>query len=178
MKARFQLESVTTPPERVSTGLGLLWLSFGLRLVLGGVLLVAGALKVNDLAGSVRAVRAYQLLPETAAQLVGAGLPVAEIALGALLLAGLGVRVAAVFSAVLLAVFVVGIGSAWARGLRIDCGCFGGGGELAAGQPPRYGQELVRDAGLLLGAVWLAWRPASRYAVDNLGTRTKGETST
>jgi len=48
------------------------------------------------LAGWVRAVRAYRLLPETAAQLVGAGLPVAEIALGVLLLVGLGVRAAAV----------------------------------------------------------------------------------
>lgn len=160
------------------TGPGLLWLSLGLRLVLGVVSLVAGTLKVGDLAGSVRAVRAYRLLPETAAQLVGAGLPVAEIALGALLLAGLGVRAAAVFSAVLLAAFVVGIGSAWARGLRIDCGCFGGGGELAAGQPPRYGPELARDVGLLLVAAWLAWRPASRYALDNLGTKTERGTST
>lgn len=169
-----------TPRGSVSSprGRGLLWLASGLRLVLGVVLLVAGALKVGDLAGSVRAVRAYRLLPETVAQVVGAGLPVAEIALGALLLAGLGVRAAAVFSAVLLAAFVVGIGSAWARGLRIDCGCFGGGGELAAGQSPRYGPELARDVGLLLVAGWLAWRPASRFAVDNLGTRTERETST
>ena len=34
-----------------------------LRLVLGGVLLVAGALKVTNLGASALAVRAYQLLP-------------------------------------------------------------------------------------------------------------------
>lgn len=149
-----------------------------MRLLLGVVWLVAGGMKVTDLAGSVRAVRAYQLLPETAAQLVGAGLPVGEIALGVLLLAGLGVRAAAVISAVLLAAFVVGIAAAWTRGLRIDCGCFGGGGELAAGQNPAYGRELARDAALLLAAGYLARNPAGRYAVDNLGTRHGAETST
>jgi len=76
----------------------------------------------------------------------------------------------------LLAAFVIGIGAAWVRGLRIDCGCFGGGGDLAAGQAPSYGPELARDAGLLLIASYLAWRPASRCAVDNLGTRTDKET--
>lgn len=146
--------------------------------MLGVVWLVAGGLKVTDLAGSVRAVRAYRLLPETAAQLMGAALPVAEIALGALLLIGLGVRTAAVLSVVLLAAFVVGIGAAWAQGLRIDCGCFGGGGDLAGGQAPGYGRELARDVGLLLGAGYLAWHPTSRYAMDNFGTRDEKETST
>lgn len=79
------------------------WLVLALRLVLGGVWIVAGALKVTDPDASVRAVRAYRLLPETAAQLVGAGLPPVEIVLGALLVIGLGVRVAGVASALLMA---------------------------------------------------------------------------
>ncbi|MDQ3151159.1 MAG: DoxX family membrane protein [Actinomycetota bacterium] len=144
----------------------MVWVSTAARWLLGGVWMVAGATKVTDLDGSVRAVRAYRLLPEPLAQVVGAGLPVAEIALGLLLIAGLGVRAGAMASAVLLIVFMAGIGAAWARGLRIDCGCFGAGGDLAAGERPRYGAELARDAGLLLAAGWLAWRPGSRLAVD------------
>jgi iron complex transport system permease protein len=104
----------------------------------------------------VRAVRAYRILPEFAAQLAGAGLPAIEVLLGVLLLVGAGVRVCATVSAMLLAVYIVGIASAWVRGLRIDCGCFGGGGDLAAGVAPSYGWELVRDAALLLLAVLLA----------------------
>ena len=115
----------------------------------------------------MRAVRAYRLLPEYAAQLVGAALPPVEIALGVLLIAGIGVRAAAALSALLLAAFVVGIASAWARGLRIDCGCFGSGGELAEGAPPTYGWELVRDIGLLVLASVLAWRPTSHRALEN-----------
>jgi uncharacterized membrane protein YphA (DoxX/SURF4 family) len=136
------------------------------RLVLGGVWIAAGAAKVTDLDASVRAVRAYRLLPETVAQVVGAGLPLVEILLGILLIVGAGVRVSAVVSAVLMSAFVVGIASAWARGLRIDCGCFGSGGELAAGEDPTYGLELARDAGLLLLSLLVAARPPGRLAID------------
>lgn len=58
-------------------------------------------------------------------------------------------RTAAVATAVMLAVFIAAIASAWARGLQIDCGCFGGGGEVAAGQTA-YASEIARDTALLL----------------------------
>jgi uncharacterized membrane protein YphA (DoxX/SURF4 family) len=143
------------------------WAATIARLLLAGVWIVAGYLKVVDLDASVRAVRAYQLLPELAAQIVGAGLPLVEIGVGLLLLVGLGVRVAAAMSALMLAAFVLGIASAWARGLQIDCGCFGSGGTLAAGQSPTYGLELARDIGLLLVAAALARHPHTRCAVDD-----------
>lgn len=151
------------------------WLATVARLVLGAVWVTAGLLKIGDPAASVRAVRAYRLLPEPAVQIVGAGLPAAELVLGVLLIVGLGVRVGAVLSALLLAAFVVGIAAAWARGLRIDCGCFGSGGELGPGQEPSYGLELARDAGLLALAGLLAWWPRSRFSVDGwlLGTNAR-----
>ncbi len=158
--------------ENGRTGAVVPWLATVARLALGTVWLVAGALKIGDPAASVRAVRAYRLLPEPVVQIVGAGLPAAELVLGVLLIIGLGVRVGAMLSALLLAAFVVGIAAAWAGGLRIDCGCFGSGGELGPGQEPSYGPELVRDAGLLVLAGLLAWWPRSRFAVDGwlLGT--------
>lgn len=130
--------------------------------------IAAGLAKITDLDASVRAVRAYQLLPEAVAQVVGAGLPPAEILLGVLLVAGAGVRAGAVVSTVLMAAFVVGIASAWARGLRIDCGCFGSGGELAAGDTPAYGWDLARDGGLFLLAVLLTRWPTGHFALDGL----------
>ena len=51
---------------------------------------------------------------------------------------GLLTRPVAVLSALMLAGFVIGIASAWARGLQIECGCFGGGGydpQAAAAYP-------------------------------------------
>jgi uncharacterized membrane protein YphA (DoxX/SURF4 family) len=148
------------------------WVSTGARLVLGGVFLVAGGIKVIDPQSSVAAVRAYKLLPNSLVTIVGWGLPFAEIALGLLLLAGVTTRVVAAVTAMLLIIFILAVVSAAARGLSIDCGCFGGGGEVAPGQTA-YGTELVRDVGLLLLALWLVWQPRSRLALDRFfGART------
>jgi uncharacterized membrane protein YphA (DoxX/SURF4 family) len=137
------------------------------RLVTGGVWIVAGAAKLPDPAASVRAVRAYQILPEAVVPTVGHLLPVVEIALGAALVLGLLTRGAAVLSLLLFLAFVIGIASVWARGLSIDCGCFGGGGydEEASSA---YPWEIARDTGLGLLSLWLVIRPRSLLALDSL----------
>jgi hypothetical protein len=63
-------------------------------------------------------------------------------------------------------VFVVGISSVWARGLRIDCGCFGGGGELATGVAPSYAPDLARDLALLAVSGLLVVWASSRWSLD------------
>jgi uncharacterized membrane protein YphA (DoxX/SURF4 family) len=143
------------------------WIGLLARLLLAGVWLVAGGSKVGDLAASVRAVHAYELLPYSVSTVVGAGLPFVELGLGLLLLVGFATRLAALVSAALLTAFVGGIAAAWARGLSIDCGCFGGGGALAAGESPTYFWEIARDVALLAAAVYLIVRPATRLALDN-----------
>ena len=142
------------------------WAATAARLLLAGVWAWAGVTKIGDPAAAVRAVRAYRLLPEWLAQGVGHGLPFLELTLAALLLAGLATRLAAVVSAGLLAVFLAGMVSAAARGLQIECGCFGGGGDLAAGQSTAYTWEIVRDVALLLVALALSRWPRSRLAAD------------
>jgi uncharacterized membrane protein YphA (DoxX/SURF4 family) len=136
-----------------------------LRLVLGGVLVVAGALKVGQLETSARAVRAYQLLPHDVAGYVGYALPVLEVAVGVLLLLGLLTRAGAVVGGLLMVAFVIGIASAWARGLSIDCGCFGDGGTIDASQT-QYPMEIARDVGLLACAAWLTVRPRTALSLD------------
>jgi uncharacterized membrane protein YphA (DoxX/SURF4 family) len=143
------------------------WAATALRLVLAVVLGVAGALKLPDPAESVRAVRAYQLLPEAVVPTIGYGLPLLELAVAALLLVGLLTRWAAVIAALLMLAFCIGIASAWARGLTIECGCFGGGGQVAANDT-HYLPDLLRDGLLLLAAALLVARPTSRFALDNI----------
>lgn len=141
------------------------WISTLARLVVGGVLVVAGALKVIDPRSSVAAVRAYEIVPAWLEQPLGWGLPFLELALGLLLLAGLFTRVVAALAGLLIVVFIVAVISAAARGLSIDCGCFGGGGQVAPGQT-NYAREIIRDLGLLALCGWLVWRPRSRFALD------------
>ena len=136
------------------------------RLILGGVLLVAGALKVTVPAVSARAVQAFQILPFDFAGYVGYALPVVEIAVGTLLVIGLFTRASAVVGGLLMLAFIVGIASAWARGLSIDCGCFGGGGTIEAAQT-QYLKDILRDAGLVVCAAWLVARPRTAFSLDH-----------
>ena len=143
------------------------WLGLVARLVTGGVWIWAGAAKLGDSYQSVQAVRAYDLLPGSLVEPIGYLLPVLEVVIGFALVAGLLTRGAAVLSALLFVAFIIGIASAWARGLEIDCGCFGGGGydPDAASQ---YPWEIARDAGLLLASLFLVRWPRSRLALDSV----------
>ncbi|BCJ58231.1 MauE/DoxX family redox-associated membrane protein [Micromonospora endophytica] len=142
------------------------WVGLAVRLGLAAVWLYAGATKVGDLAAAGRSVHAYQVLPYEVATAVGAALPFVELALGVLLLLGLATRLVAGVSAALLLVFIAGIASAWSRGLAIDCGCFGTGGELPAGQHPSYLPEILRDLGFLALAGFLLIWPRTAVSVD------------
>ena len=135
------------------------------RFGLAAVWLVSGVLKAVDPDQTYVAVRAYDVLPAAGVEVVAALLPWVEIALGVLLLLGIGTRAVAVLSALLLLVFVAGVVQAWARGLSIDCGCFGGGGPVEPGETA-YGLELLRDAAFLAASAWLVVRPRTAASLD------------
>jgi uncharacterized membrane protein YphA (DoxX/SURF4 family) len=141
------------------------WVGLLARLVTGSVWIAAGAAKVLDPAESVVAVRAYQLLPGNLAEPVGQLLPVIEIVVGATLVLGLLTRGSAVVSALLFVAFIVCIASVWARGISIDCGCFGGGG-YDADATSKYPWEIARDVVLLITSLFVAWLPSTRLALD------------
>jgi len=141
------------------------WFGLVVRLGLAVVWGWAGLAKIGDPAEAAQAVRAYEILPEALVKPIGWGLPFLELALALLLLIGLGTRIVAVISAVLLLAFIAGIASAWARGISIDCGCFGGGGTVDASKT-EYLQEILRDSGFLLLAAWLIFRPRTKLSAD------------
>jgi uncharacterized membrane protein YphA (DoxX/SURF4 family) len=134
------------------------------RLVPAAVFLWAGLAKITDVQGSVNSVDAYDVLPDQLAELVGTVLPWAEIVLAALLLLGLFVRFAGVATAALSLVFIVGMAQAKARGLAIDCGCFGAGG---AGDGVTW-WDIARDVPLMLAGVYLAANPRGPWQLDNV----------
>jgi uncharacterized membrane protein YphA (DoxX/SURF4 family) len=142
------------------------WLSTAARLFLAGVLLLAGWPKLLDTEGTVRSVRAFQLVPELAVRPFAYALPTLELALAVVLILGLGTRLAALAVAGLMLMFLFGIGAAWARGLAIDCGCFGNTGLAVADPVPGYIRDILRDTGFLAVAVLLARWPVGRLSLD------------
>ena len=136
------------------------------RLILGGALIWAGVVKVTKPAVSAQAVRAYQIFSYDVAGYVGYALPIVEILVGLLVIMGLLTRVSAAVGGLLMLAFIIGISSAWTRGLALDCGCFGGGGTIAASQT-KYPEEILRDVGIAACAAWLVVRPRTPYSLDH-----------
>jgi hypothetical protein len=104
------------------------------------------------------------MLPDGVVGPVAAALPWIEIAVGAMLLLGFMVRGAAVGATLLSAGFLIAMGQAKARGLPIDCGCFGGGGP---GEGITW-WDITRDIPLLMAGVFLALRPRGPWQLDTV----------
>jgi len=141
------------------------WLTLLARLILGAVLLVAGALKVPNLPKSAMAVRAYEMLPIPMANFLGYTLPWIEIGLGLLLIVGVTVKISGALGALTMLAFIIAIAQAWARGLSIDCGCFGGGGTIDP-EDTKYLSEIIRDIGLMGLGIFLYLYPKGRFAIE------------
>ncbi|MFV2197878.1 MauE/DoxX family redox-associated membrane protein [Nocardiopsis sp. LOL_012] len=152
----------TPPPSRWETVQP--WLTLACRVGLAAVLILAAVTKYPP-AMSVQAVEAYDLFPTDIARLIGYTLPLFELALALLLLAGLATRYVGAASALLMLVFIAGIVSAMARGLNIDCGCFGGGGQVAP-EDTRYGLDIARDIAFMAMGAFIALWPRSPFALD------------
>jgi len=127
------------------------------RVGLGGLLIVAGGLKMRAPGAFAAEIANYQLVPGLAPYLATV-LPMIELVLGAALLVAPRAwrQAAALAAAVLLAGFTTAVGSAYFRGINIDCGCFGtGGGPITV-------VTLLRNLALLATACALVRFPASR----------------
>lgn len=95
------------------------------RVVLGGLFVYAGAVKIANPLGFAEDIRNYRLVGQTVAFLVALVLPWLEVLAGAFLIAGVWKRGAALVVAFLLICFIVLTLVTMARGLDVDCGCFG-----------------------------------------------------
>jgi len=121
-----------------------------LRLTIGVVFVYAAYTKLRDpWTLFAMSIDSYKILPEWAVLVVARSLPWFELALGVVLISGLALRHASVAAAALLGVFFTLMIVSYARGLTIDCGCFGPGEALGP-------KTLLRDGTLLSLAIVLA----------------------
>lgn len=141
------------------------WLSLLVRLGMAGILIFAAIPKMQDLPASVRAVRAYRLLPEAVVPLVGNMLPFLELLLALFLILGLFTRLASIVWLAMMVGFSVGVIWVWAHGYSIDCGCFGGGGDVPEGTVNYYAHMAERMGFIVLGTYLLIF-PRSKFSLD------------
>lgn len=138
------------------------WVGLAIRVGAAGIWIAAGAAKVGDLEHFKTQVHAYDLLPGGLEAPFAYALPFVEIVVGLYLLVGLFIRPAAAVSVVLMALFVVAMAQAWARGLSLDCGCFGNAAREKVGI-----WTILRDAALGIPGLIMLLRPARFWSLDS-----------
>ena len=131
-----------------------------LGVLLGALFVYAGITKVLDPVRFFTDVQNYDIIPWRAATVaIAFYLPWLEIISGmAVVVRSFRAGALLILTAMLLA-FTAALALAWARGLNISCGCFGG-----ASDHPRYLLWIGRDVGLLVVgmvltiAEWTSWK--------------------
>lgn len=129
------------------------WLTRVLAWGFGGLFIWAGWLKVQDPTLFLISVRSFRMLPDPFAAWLALGLPWMEILAGLAVVTGVLRRGGLLLLNLLLVAFAIALVTALARGLDVECGCFGGKNGTT-----HIWEVLVRDVVLLAVGVWLAVR--------------------
>jgi uncharacterized membrane protein YphA (DoxX/SURF4 family) len=127
------------------------------RIVIGVVLGLAGLSKLGDLPGFATQVHNFRLIPVPMENLLAMTLPWIELVTALSLVLGMRARAGALVASILMAVFTVAVAQALARGLDIECGCFGTADATRVGAA-----KLAQNVGLTAVAIAGLGRPRRR----------------
>ena len=111
-------------PQSLSSSPASPWIA-RLQILVGVLLLWAAVSKLSNPTEFLGSIYAYELpLPKQLLKLAAITLPWLELLCGLALLASVWTVEALATTLLLFSIFVLATGQAWARGLRISCGCF------------------------------------------------------
>ena len=134
------------------------------RLILAGIFIYSGYIKLGAPLQFAAAIAGYKLVPDNMIFPLASSLPWAEIALGLLLLIGWKIRYVAVGASVLLIGFISLLTITYLRGIDADCGCLGFGDKIS----PR---TIARDVLILLPALFLVFEERLKRIAGRSGSR-------
>jgi uncharacterized membrane protein YphA (DoxX/SURF4 family) len=126
------------------------------RLALGGLFIYAGVVKVLDPLDFAQNIRNYRLVGQSLAFIAAIVLPWLEILAGVALAAGIWKRASALIISGLLVFFILLTLVTIARGLDVECGCFG-----ALSRKSGFG-VILEDLGMLFMGLCLLFAPGKR----------------
>lgn len=95
------------------------------QIAIGLLFLVAALAKISDVASFARQLHNFRMVPLWSEHLLAMTLPWIELMAGLALVMGIRARSGAVVVSASLVVFTLAVAVAMARGLDIECGCFG-----------------------------------------------------
>lgn len=95
-----------------------------LRVILGFIFIYAALDKIFNPATFAKVIYHYRVLPVELINLAAIIMPWLELTLGIFLVFGLWIKTSSVLAGIFTFIFIMLMGSAMARGLNIECGCF------------------------------------------------------
>ena len=101
------------------------WVVRACRIAIGVIFLAAALPKIGDTASFAKQVHNFRMVPIALENLFAMCLPWIALVIAMALLLGIRARAGALLASGLMVVFIVAIAQAVARGLDIECGCFG-----------------------------------------------------
>lgn len=116
------------------------------RFIMGGIFLVSGLAKISDPGRFILTLREFRLFPEVIVPFTAVWLPWLEFVLGLCLIAGILQRTAALILACMNILFAAAIVSVIARGIVVDCGCFGMIADMLGLPDMADMKAVIRDA--------------------------------
>ncbi len=124
-------------------------------LIVGGIFIYAGVMKIFDPVGFANDIDNYKILPWPLTVCLAFYLPCLEILCGLAVILGLLYRGGLLILTMLISIFIIASVIAKARGLDITCGCFGHASKYLS-----FFGHLALDFVLLavLGALWFTNR--------------------
>jgi uncharacterized membrane protein YphA (DoxX/SURF4 family) len=132
-----------------------------LRIVVGLLLIAAGASKIGHFNDLAAAITGYRLLPAAVVAPLAIVLPFFEVGLGLYLVAGLFTRGAATVATLQFVIYAGAIGSAVARHIPANCGCFGPADSATADWP-----HVFFDLALAAVCAAVAWFAPGIWSLD------------
>lgn len=140
------------------------------RVILSVVWIRAGVYKLlGNRVDVIQSIQGYEIFSQEWATFLGGIIGPLEVAGGVLLLLGVVPRFTGLLSAIVLTLFIIGIGQAWARGLVIDCGCFGDV-QISDDVERDYAFSIARDTLYVILSFVVAYGP-HRLAVSSIGAK-------
>jgi uncharacterized membrane protein YphA (DoxX/SURF4 family) len=120
------------------------------RLVVAGVFIYSGYIKLQAPLQFAVAISGYKLVPENLIFPMARYLPWVEVGLGIAVLIGWKIRYFSAAAAALLLFFMVVLAITYFRGIEASCGCFGLDEPISL-------KTIARDSSFLLPALYLAF---------------------
>jgi putative oxidoreductase len=127
-------------------------------LIIGGIFIYAGVMKISDPAGFANDIDNYKILPWALTVRLAFYLPWLEILCGLAVILGLLYRGGLLILTMFVSIFIIASVIAKARGLDITCGCFG-----HASKNWSFTTHLALDFAILiaLSALWISNRTSA-----------------